>query len=160
MVRLILVSACMAGIRCRYDGRDNRNETAEILVMKGYAIPLCPEQLGGMTTPRVPCEICKQDGRVYNRNGDDKTECFIKGANETSRLVRIFGITSALLQERSPSCGVNFIYDGTFRGVLVTGMGKSAKKLSENGIKIFCLNDIHSLLERESINSISLKRLK
>ena len=137
---MILVSACLAGFNCRYNG--NHHEDARIvqLVKKGRALPVCPEQLGGLATPRSPAEITG-DGRVFTEKGEDLTEQFRRGADETLRLCQLYGCKVAILKSLSPSCGSGQIYDGTFKKVTIEGDGLTAKLLKENGIRVWTENE-------------------
>jgi len=130
----ILVSACLAGFRCRYDGKDNFDAETVELVRQGRAIPVCPEQLGDLPTPRVPVEI--KNSKAMGKDGKNYTKSFQKGAKEVLRIAKCHGCHTAILKERSPSCGVNEIYDGTFSGKTIKGKGFLAKLLSENDIEI------------------------
>jgi len=130
----ILISACLAGVNCKYDDGNNLHPEIMELVQSGEAILVCPEQLGGLPTPRLPSEIIGIN--VFNSSGEDVTAQFIKGAQETLRLAKLYGITQAILKERSPSCGVHYIYDGTFSSKIVKGSGITCKLLKANGIKI------------------------
>jgi len=141
---MIIVSACLAGIRCRYDGKDNFCAKVSELVKKGLAIPLCPEQLGGLPTPRVPAEI--RGEKVFNKNGKDVTENFIKGAQETLKVAKLVNCKIAVLKSNSPSCGFGKVYDGTFSDKLTKGNGFTASLLSSNGIKIYTENDLPNFL--------------
>jgi uncharacterized protein YbbK (DUF523 family) len=139
----ILVSACLLGINCRYDGGNGRQESLIGLMDKYNFIPVCPEQLGGLGTPREPAEqlVCGENGnhhkiRVMDRSGKDVTDSFLKGAEETLKLARLYGCKRAILKERSPSCGHGSIYDGTFSGTKVPGSGVTARLLEENGILV------------------------
>ena len=140
-----LVSACLAGFPCRYDGRNlNRNAFVEFLVQKGEAIPFCPEQMGGLPTPRQPAELRGGAGdevldgaaRVVNRAGQDVTDAYLRGAREALCACRRFGVTSAILKARSPSCGCGAVYDGTFSHTLRPGDGVTAALLRRNGIPV------------------------
>ena len=131
---MMIVSACLAGLPCRYDGQARPCPEVMELVRSGKAIPLCPEQLGGLATPRPPCEI--RDGRVVDRAGTDRTEAYRRGAEAVLQAARTYGATEALLQNRSPSCGSGWIYDGTFSKTLVQGDGITARLLAENGIQV------------------------
>ena len=135
---MYLVSACLVGINCKYNGNNNYNENALKLVQCGNAIPVCPEQLGGLPTPRIPAEIKIIDGKrkVINKEGKDVTEYFEKGANEVLKLCKQLNIKKVFLQPRSPSCGVGNIYDGSFTGILVDGNGITAQLLKDNGIEV------------------------
>jgi len=132
---MILTSACLAGMRCRYDARIVPNETIVALVRDGKAIPVCPEMLGGLACPRVACEV-QSDGRVCAKDGTDRTEAFERGAEETLRLARLYGADRAILKSKSPSCGCGRIYDGTFSGTLIEGDGVTAKLLKKHGITV------------------------
>ena len=108
----ILVSACLLGSPCKYNGGDNLCPRLLELTQGHTLIPLCPEQLGGLSTPRPPAE--RKDGRVITQSGKDVTECYQKGAAEVARLARLLGVEAAILKARSPACGCGSIYDGTF----------------------------------------------
>ena len=135
---MFLISGCLVGINCKYNGKNNYNEKAFELVKSRKAIPICPEQLGGLMTPRIPAEIKIIDGkrRVINKNGEDVTEQFEKGANEVLELCKKLNIEKVILQPRSPSCGVGKIYSGDFNGTLVDGNGITAQLLIDNGIDV------------------------
>ena len=135
---MILVSACLVGINCKYNGGNNYNEKIFELVKKGEAIPICPEQLGGLQTPRIPSEIKIIDGKrhVINKEGEDVTQNFEKGAVEVLELAKKLNIKKAILQPRSPSCGVGKIYSGNFNGELIEGNGILAELFIKNGIEI------------------------
>lgn len=131
----ILVSACLLGVNCRYDGGNGKQEEV-VSLMKDYnLIPVCPEQLGGLMTPRLPAER-QADGSVKNDQGQDVTEYFKRGAKETLRVGTLYGCKRAILKERSPSCGHGIIYDGTFTGTRTGGSGMTAALLEENGIQV------------------------
>ena len=131
---MMIVSACLAGFPCRYDGKAKPCAEAVELVRAGKAIPVCSEQLGGLPTPRPPCEI--RSGRVIDTCGADRTESFHRGAQAVLTLAQTYGATQALLQNRSPSCGTGWIYDGTFSKTLTAGDGITARLLKENGIQV------------------------
>lgn len=137
---MILVSACLAGVACRYDGRDNVSDVVLALVRSGQAIPFCPEIVGGLPTPRVPCEI--RDGAVVDQDGVDRTEAFLRGADEGLKLAQLAGCTEAILKSYSPSCGCGMVYDGTFTGKRVPGQGLFAALLKENGIAVRTDEDV------------------
>lgn len=130
----MIVSACLAGYPCRYDGKAKPCAQVIELVRAGKAIPVCPEQLGGLPTPRSAAEI--RAGRVVDDEGTDRTEAFRRGAQAVLALAQTYGATQALLQNRSPSCGSGWIYDGTFSKRLIPGDGVTARLLSENGIQV------------------------
>ena len=134
---MMIVSACLAGFPCRYDGKAKTCAQAVELVKMGKAIPICPEQLGGLPTPRPPCEI--RSGRVIDKVGVDRTEEYRRGAEAVLQIAKTFGVTQALLQNRSPSCGTGWIYDGTFSKTLVEGDGITARLLAQNGIQVICI---------------------
>ena len=131
---MLIVSACLAGFPCRYDGKKTINTAVQQLVKEGKAIPVCPEQLGGLPTPRLPAEM--KAGKVINSDGNDVTEAFEKGAAVVLEIAKQDGCTDALLKARSPSCGKGQIYDGSFSGILIEGNGKTADLLMRNGITV------------------------
>ena len=130
----ILVSACLLGSPCKYNGGDNLCPRLLELTQGHTLIPLCPEQLGGLSTPRPPAE--RKDGRVITQSGKDVTECYQKGAAEVARLARLLGVEAAILKARSPACGCGSIYDGTFTGRKIPGMGIAAGLLTNHGITV------------------------
>lgn len=141
---MILVSACLLGTRCRYNGGHClRPQVVELVWRKGV-IPICPEQLGGLATPRPPAEIVGGDGRdvlegrarVLTDEGVDVTDRFIAGARECLELARRLGVTRAVLKARSPSCGVGQIYDGSFGRNLRPGDGVTAALLRSAGLEV------------------------
>lgn len=138
---MILVSACLAGLCCRYDGSDNGVKWVSDLVAEGKAIPFCPEQMGGLKTPRPPSEISRDSSadspRVISMDGEDLTGAFRQGACEGMKLAELVGARCAVLKERSPSCGVRTIYDGSFKGVLIPGEGMAAGLLRQAGVAVF-----------------------
>lgn len=129
------VSACLLGVRCKYDGTCNyAEEEVRRLAERFTLIPICPEQLGGLTTPRLPAEIL--NGRVITKEGIDVTDGFLRGAEETLAIFKFLKLEAAILKEGSPSCGSSLIYDGTFSGVKIAGMGLTAKLLREHGVGV------------------------
>ena len=142
----IIVSACLLGTPCRYDGKSVPLDGTiiEKLKEKYTLVTVCPEQEGGLPTPRIPAE--RQGENVVRRDGVDVTAEYRKGAEVALSLCRRFGISIALMKAKSPSCGAGRIYDGTFSGTLTDGDGVTVSLLSGNGIKIFTENDINSLL--------------
>lgn len=130
----VLVSACLLGICCRYDGKTKPNEKVMALAENETLIPVCPEQLGGRPTPRNPVEI--SNGRVIEKNGLEHTNAFVKGAGEVLKIAKINNVKYAILKSNSPSCGFKKIYDGTFSKTLIDGNGITAELLSRNGIEI------------------------
>ena len=130
----ILVSACLLGCPCRYDGTAKADPRVLALMERHTLIPVCPEQLGGLPTPRLPSE--RREGGVFDRGGKDVTAQYRQGAEEVLRLARLYGCTHAVLKERSPSCGSGQIYDGSFSHVLVPGSGVAAELMAQNGITV------------------------
>ena len=128
----ILVSACLLGVRCRYDGKSKPHPAVERLMEQHTLIPVCGEILGGLPTPRVSAE--RQGERVVTADGCDVTAAYRRGAEEVLRLAERYGCTAAILKERSPSCGSGRIYDGTFTGTLTDGWGVTAELLRDHGI--------------------------
>ena len=133
----ILVSACLLGARCRYDGAEKADDRVTALLDRKdvVLIPMCPEQLGGMATPREPSE--RRDGGVRNQKGEDVTWYYRRGAEEALKLARLYGCRCAILKERSPSCGCGQIYDGTFTRTLIPGDGITAELFREQGIRVY-----------------------
>lgn len=136
----ILVSACLLGIDVKYDGTNNKNDKVLEYIKDKEVIPVCPEIMGGLSTPRIPSEIIGD--KVINKEGVDVTNNFYKGAEETLKLCKLFNIKKAILKKKSPSCGVGLIYDGTFANNLVEGYGATAKLLKENGIELLTEDDL------------------
>ncbi|MBP3501636.1 MAG: DUF523 domain-containing protein [Oscillospiraceae bacterium] len=128
----ILVSACLLGVRCRYDGKSKPHPAVERLMEQHTLIPVCGEILGGLPTPRVSAE--RQGARVVTADGCDVTAAYRRGAEEVLRLAERYGCKAAILKERSPSCGSGRIYDGTFTGTLTDGWGVTAELLRDHGI--------------------------
>ncbi|RLE41448.1 DUF523 domain-containing protein [Candidatus Woesearchaeota archaeon] len=129
-----LVSACLLGINCKYNGGNNKNSKIIELSKQELLIPVCPEQLGGLPTPRPPAE--QSSNRVIDVNGRDVTKEFINGAKETLKIAKLFGINEAILKQRSPSCGCGEIYDGSFSGRVIKGDGVTTALLKRHGIKV------------------------
>ncbi len=155
MPDIIIVSSCLAGILCRYDGKYNTVPEIKKMVEDGRAVPVCPELLGGADVPREPNEITGGDGfavlngkaRVITKSGEDKTELFIRGAEKVLEIARDNDAKIAILKERSPSCGSCLMYDGTFSGRKIPGMGVTAALLNENNIKILSEENYSTLLQ-------------
>lgn len=167
---MIIVSACLVGINSRYDHKSNSHPLLIQEMGRGGLLPLCPEQLGGLPTPRIPSEICGGTSRelldqrrrseeddltvkVINRAGKDVTAQFIKGAEEVARLVNLYGVKAAILKARSPSCGPGQVYDGSFKHQLTAGNGVTAELLQQQGVTVItdeeltpeCLEKLRSL---------------
>ena len=135
-----LVSACLLGIKCRYDGKSKPCQKVIDLVKQGKAIPVCPEQLGGLETPRDPAE--QRGNKVFTNKGKDVTTKFNQGAKEALKIALLTNCKEAILKSKSPSCGSNLVYDGTFSGKLIKGDGVFAKLLKKNNIKVLTENEI------------------
>lgn len=142
----ILISACLLGVCCRYDGASRPHPLAEELAKRHTLIPVCPEQLGGLATPRPPAE--RQGEAVIASTGVDVTEQYRRGAEEALKLYRFFGCEAAVLKERSPSCGSSGVYDGTFTGTLVPGAGVTAELLRSCGLAVYGESELQLLLEK------------
>ena len=138
----IMVSACLLGQKCKYNGGDNYSEAVAEYIKGHEIIPVCPEVEGGLPTPRIPSEIV--NGVVTNAEGETVDGEFRKGAELCLKKALEEHVDLAILQSRSPSCGVNQIYDGTFTGKLVSGKGVFARLLEENGIKTIDVEEIGS----------------
>lgn len=140
----IIVSACLLGENCKYNGGNNKNEEVIALGERFELVPVCPECFGGLPVPRVPSEI--RQGRVFSKNGEDLTEQFKTGAEHTLYIAKECNAPAALLKERSPSCGFGKIYDGSFSGKLCDGNGITAQLLFENEIAVFGESSINKLI--------------
>lgn len=145
----VLVSACLAGCECRFDGSANPDDEVARLVAEGRAVLVCPEEDGGLGTPRPPAEITGGDGRdviegrarVVTRAGIDVTEAYLSGARRALEAARGSGATTAVLKARSPSCGKGAVYDGSFSRTLQTGDGVTTALLEANGIHVISDED-------------------
>ena len=136
----IVVSACLLGENCKYNGGNNRNERV-LRYVEGYeVIPVCPEMLGGLSCPRKPVEWVGE--RVLTRDGDDCTEAFRLGVQRAMDIIADKHIELAILQSRSPTCGVNQIYDGTFTGTRIQGSGVLAQALKDAGYRCIDAEDL------------------
>jgi uncharacterized protein YbbK (DUF523 family) len=129
---MILISACLAGVNCKYSGGNNEVPELKKLWEEGKAVLVCPEVMGGLSTPRIPCEI--RNGRVYNTEGEDKTENYVRGAEKALKICLENNCRIAVLKANSPSCGPDEIYDGTFTHTKIKGSGIFAAMLKEKGI--------------------------
>lgn len=136
----IAVSACLLGENCKYNGGNNYNEKVVGFVKGHDIIPICPEIMGGLPTPREPSEII--NGVVKHKDGASVDTEFRKGAELALNKVITNGAEIVILQSRSPSCGVKYIYDGTFSGSLIPGQGVFAKLLKENNIRVLDVSDL------------------
>lgn len=139
----ILISACLLGLNCRYDGKPGKEIDLSILKKKYNLIPVCPEIYGGLSTPRNPSE--KRGERVIMCDGTDVTENYKRGAEAAYRLCKELNCKIAVLKERSPSCGSGEIYDGSFSDRLTAGDGVSAEYLKARGISVFGESEIYKL---------------
>ncbi len=137
MKEKILVSACLLGVNCKYDGGNNSSKEIDEFLKDYEIIPICPEIMGGLPTPRLAAEA--KGNRVINTEGQDVTRNFQKGAEETLFLAKKYDVKKALLKARSPSCGNGKVYDGTFTKTLIDGDGITTKILKENGIEIITI---------------------
>lgn len=154
---MLIVSACLAGVKCKYNGKDNFTPLLQELLSREEVQLVCPEQLGGLSTPRVPAEIRGGSGedvlsgsaKVMTQTGCDVTAEFIRGARETLRIACLLGARGAILKESSPSCGSSMIYDGTFQGQKKPGQGVTAALLRREGLTIWSENDLESLLKKQ-----------
>ena len=135
MREVIAVSACLLGYNCKYNGKNNFNPKLVKQLKDNIVLPICPEEFGGLTTPRIPSEIQK-DGRILNEVGQDVSCCFQRGLLVTLEMMRHHQSTKAILKDGSPSCGFTQVYDGTFTGTKIEGMGVTAKHLFQNGVTI------------------------
>lgn len=141
---MILISGCLCGEKCRYDGKNQPSAAACAMVARGEAIPVCPEVLGGLVRPNPPAEIVggtaadvlEGRARVINREGQDVTAEFIRGAERAYQLCLETGAQEVWFKTNSPSCGADAVYDGTFSGRLVPGRGVTAEYLTRHGIRV------------------------
>ena len=149
---MIIVSACLLGFNCRYDGGNHPEEALFAPALKKFLVPVCPEQLGGLSTPRAPSEIQGGDGldviegkaRVVSASGRDVTDCFLRGAQEIARFMKLMEISIAIMKEKSPSCGVFHIKSG---GAILRGAGVTSALLTKNGIRVISSDRITDELE-------------
>lgn len=140
MKEKILVSACLLGVDCKYSGGNNYNEKVLEYIKDYEVIPVCPEIMGGLSTPRPPSE--RIENKVLNNQGIDVTSEYAKGANETLKLAKLFNVKKALLKAKSPSCGKGKIYDGTFTSTLIDGNGVTVDLLESNNIEVITEQDL------------------
>ena len=139
----LLVSSCLLGSPCRYDGKSKADARVQALMGKYEIVPVCPEQLGGLPPPRVPSE--RRGERVVTADGRDVTEAYRRGAEGALALCQQNGCEAAVLKEKSPSCGCGQIYDGTFSRRLTEGDGVTAEALKAHGITIYGESDAEKL---------------
>ena len=145
MKEKLLISACLLGTNCKYSGGNNYTPMAEALKERFRLVPVCPETMGGLTSPREPAE--RAGDKVLSRSGEDWTEAFRLGAERALETALAQGITLAVLKERSPSCGCGAVYDGTFTGTVVPGDGVAAELLKRHGVHIRGESQIEELLK-------------
>ena len=141
----ILISACLVGDKCKYDGHTNYTPLIKDLLEKYELVPFCPEVEGGLPTPRKPSE--RKGDKVINNVGKDVTRNFKLGAEKALNICKYLNIKIAILKENSPSCGVNQIYDGNFNKKLIKGEGVTTELLRKNGITVYTENQIEELLK-------------
>ncbi|WP_141433198.1 DUF523 domain-containing protein [Bacillus sp. 03113] len=150
---MILVSSCLAGVECRYNGTHKLVEKIQELVKQEKAMMVCPELLGGFSTPREPAEIVGGTGkdvltgkaRIFSKSGTDVTDLYLKGAYKTLELAKQLGATCVVLKEFSPSCGSQMIYDGSFLNQKESGEGVTAALLRREGYKVISENELDQL---------------
>lgn len=140
MKEKILVSACLLGVDCKYNGGNNYNDKVIEYLKDKEVIPICPEIMGGLSTPRPPSE--RVEDKVINNQNIDVTQEYIKGAEQALKLAKLFNVKKALLKAKSPSCGNGKIYDGTFTGTLIEGKGLTTELLEANDIKVITEQDL------------------
>lgn len=145
MKEKLLISACLLGTNCKYSGGNNYTPLAEALKERFRLVPVCPETMGGLTSPREPAE--RAGDKVLSRSGEDWTAAFRLGAERALETALAQGITLAVLKERSPSCGCGAVYDGTFTGAVVRGDGVTAELLKAHGLRILGESRIGELLQ-------------
>lgn len=149
VIEVIMLSACLAGINCKYNGGNNLHPSFKDLAKSENVVLVCPEELGGLSIPRSPCEIAGGSGedvlngqaRVINKAGEDVSRYFVQGAQAVLELARTHQADLAILRRRSPSCGCGLIYDGSFTSTLRSGDGVCAALLKQHGIKVICDDD-------------------
>ncbi len=141
---MILVSACLMGENCKYSGGNNASPQLIAYLQDKEYVMVCPEQLGGLPTPRLSSEIV--NGRVMNTAGEDVHEAFLKGAEKTLEIAVKHQCELCILQDRSPSCGVGRVYDGTFQKRLIEGDGITAQRLKEHGFKVIGSEEFIALI--------------
>ena len=146
---MIIVSACLAGVNCRHDGRNKENTLIQKLISKRLAVPLCPEVLGGRPVPRPPCEITGGtaaqvlDGAAYvrDKNGRDVTQEVLDGVKIFMKAVARMNVTAVILKTKSPTCGRGKVHDGTFKGKMIDGNGVLTAALLKEGVKVYTEED-------------------
>ena len=148
-MKKLLISSCLLGVPCRYDGKSKPVPLPKELTDNFELIPVCPEVLGGLPTPRAPAEIVSRvagEIKVVNSEGTDVTQNYLSGAIKALEIAKANGCAYALLKEKSPSCSGGQVYDGTFSRILTNGDGVTAGLLKSNGIKVFGESEIEALI--------------
>ncbi|AMA50900.1 MULTISPECIES: DUF523 domain-containing protein [Bacillus] len=151
---MILVSSCLGGIECRYNGSHAASEKIRKLVEENKAVMACPELLGGFSTPREPAEIIGGKGedvlngtaKIVTASGEDVTELYMEGAAKTLAYAKEINASAVILKENSPSCGSSFIYNGTFSGKKIAGSGVTAALLKQAGYRVISENQLDDIL--------------
>ena len=146
-LKKLIISACLLGESCRYDGKSKTCAGVEALKHQYILLPVCPECMGGLPTPRPPAEL-QRDGKVINQGGRDVSANYQAGAEEVLRIAAAEGCKLALLKEKSPSCGKGLIYDGSFTKTLTKGNGVCTELLLQNGIRVLGESEIEVLLQK------------
>ncbi|WP_142412995.1 DUF523 domain-containing protein [Hathewaya massiliensis] len=157
---MILVSACLYGVNCKYNGENNYLKELKEILKEEEVVLVCPEEIGGMSTPREPSEIVRGTGedvlkgraKVISKSGKDCSENFLKGAHKTLEIAKNNNCKLAILKAKSPSCGYGEIYDGNFNGNKILGNGVTAELLIKNGIKVFTEKNIKEFLKEYKKN--------
>ena len=142
---MFLVSACLLGINCKYNGGNNKNKKVIEFLKNKKFIMVCPEELAGLDTPRISCELIQKENgdiEIINKEGKNLTKKFLNGANEVLKIAKSNNVKKAILKAKSPSCGNGLIYDGSFTSTLVVGDGITTKLLKENNIEVFTEDEI------------------
>lgn len=154
----ILISACLIGENVKYDGGNNALHVKILEQWKeeGVLVPLCPEILGGLSVPRSPCEVIEGTNSVICQSGEDVSDAFAKGARESLRIAKEEGVCMAILKARSPSCGKDIIYDGTFTSRKVNDSGITCKLLQGSGIRVFSEEELENAQAFLGVAKLSL----
>lgn len=144
---MYLVSACLIGVNCRYDGKNNYNQKLYKLFKESLLYPVCPEILGGLEIPRKPCELIIEQNnyKVYNIDGENRTDEFLKGAKKTLKIADLMKVKGVIFKDKSPSCGVYNIHDGNFNGNIIKGKGVTTNFLEKSGYKVYSEVDLNNL---------------
>ncbi len=143
----VLISACLVGDKCRYDGKGKYNPMVKEIMQKYDLLPICPETLGGLKTPRDPSEI--KGDKVISVKGRDVTKYYKEGALKTCNACNYCHVKKAILQDNSPSCGVNNIHDGSFKDKLIEGKGITTRHLEEKGIECYTIEEFYNLFIKD-----------